>query len=317
MLGKHPNPEGEKAMMNDETTKNIIDNVINSVDFSKVCYLKKDDIDFSAFDLHEVPSADFTCVDSVIKELEEKIPYFEYSVQHSKLREENKNKCLKNFSWIKEKIDDYRKINTKGDVQGDKYDDAFSIRSILEDDLLKSVPKSIQNDINNCSYLIRTSLDQIRWNVKDRSYFLDYLSRKLIDESEKHQIELHKNEIFKTGLTIENIKNAKSEEYLDAACQYMYEKFGSGATAPINAIRYNNGSDIPEIHWLFEKEVEPCIKSARYLGLKEIAFVGDSTAALSNLNIITKLGLNFRIEEITKECRYGNKDTHAAAIVQL
>ena len=53
------------------------------------------------------------------------------------------------------------------------------------------------------------------------------------------------------------------------------------------------------------------------IGLKEIVFTGDVTTALSNLNIITKMGLKFRIEEITQKTMYGDSETEPAAIVTI
>ena len=45
---------------------------------------------------------------------------------------------------------------------------------------------------------------------------------------------------------------------------------------------------------------------AKSLGLKEIAFEGESTAVLGNLNIITKMGLSFKIVEIEKKNYFEN-----------
>lgn len=100
-------------------------------------------------------------------------------------------------------------------------------------------------------------------------------------------------------ISISAIENATSDSYFSAIIKRAVEKFGKGAGDLVRAVYYAKrfNRDIPELNWVFDDEVENIVRFAQFLGLRGFAFKGSSTSALSNLNIITKMGLSFRIEE--------------------
>ena len=315
MLSMHLNPEGEKAMMSYEASKKIIADIINSVDFSKNIFEDRDEINFNAFDLTDVPSVDFSEIDSIINDIEKNINTFKTYTNVSRLFYDKKQRVLDAFSDLASRINSYKEEEINGDVIFSKYNKAWNISSKITA-LSSDVPKSIKNSIVNLHEKLHTALHKVENNVNDRHQFLRALSEKLIEKSYKHQVNNKLKNIESTGLTIEDIRKPNSEEFFDACRNYAFNKFGKGASDTISAIHYQRDKKYPETDWKFNDSIEGCLLCAKNLGVKEIAFVGDSTAALSNLNTIMKLGFSFRIEELTKK-RYGEEEIYPAAIVSL
>lgn len=290
-----------------ETTKSILSNV----DYSTFNYKKPDDIDFSRLDLSSVPSVDLTKVDSIISSLIDEQTCFKDAVLKSRINEAKQKSCLATLDYIGVLIDTYNNPDFSGDKDSQRYKTASSLCGYLEN-ISRDVPASIKPKVKSYHRDLEEVLDSLYGTVRVRESVFYNLTETILKESEKYRVNKFREELDVKGVTREEY------EYLDAVSGYVSDKFGAGASDMIRAILYAKkyGNARPELDFTFSDRVENIINCARYFGVKEFSFEGDSTACLSTLFILTKLGLSFKIEEVTSNRCYST-ETRPVVIVTL
>ncbi len=305
-------------MFNYEKTIKTVDAIINTIDFSKAKYSSRDSINFNELNLTDIPSADFGEVDSIINRIESSVDGWATAIQKSRMGENKKALGQQRIDYIKANIDFYKNIETVGDTEDKQYQKAYDIKNRVID-LADYMPSSEKENVKHVGKLLEICVRKISSTVGDRSFILRHVAEKLVNQSEEFRINAHLERINQNGLTVKDIQEAPSEDFLCAARMFACNKFGRGAGDLISSIFYAKKleNSIPEITWVFNSEVENIVNFAKYLELKEFAFKGDSTAALADLNTIVKLGLKFRIEEITRNEMYDEQITSPVAIVTL
>lgn len=296
-----------------ETTKSILSNV----DYSTFNYKKPDDIDFSRLDLSSVPSVDLTKVDSIISSLIDEQTCFKDAVLKSRINEAKQKSCLATLDYIGVLIDTYNNPDFSGDKDSQRYKTASSLCGYLEN-ISRDVPASIKPKVKSYHRDLTEVLDSLYRTVRVRESVFYNLTETILKESEKYRVNKFREELDVKGVTREDIENCKEYKYLDAVSGYVSDKFGAGASDMIRAILYAKkyGNARPELDFTFSDRVENIINCARYFGVKEFSFEGDSTACLSTLFILTKLGLSFKIEEVTSNRCYST-ETRPVVIVTL
>ena len=290
-----------------ETTKSILSNV----DYSTFNYKKPDDIDFSRLDLSSVPSVDLTKVDSIISSLIDEQTCFKDAVLKSRINEAKQKSCLATLDYIGVLIDTYNNPDFSGDKDSQRYKTASSLCGYLEN-ISRDVPASIKPKVKSYHRDLEEVLDSLYGTVRVRESVFYNLTETILKESEKYRVNKFREELDVKGVTREEY------EYLDAVSGYVSDKFGAGASDMIRAILYAKkyGNARPELDFTFSDRVENIINCARYFGVKEFSFEGDSTACLSTLFSLTKLGLSFKIEEVTSNRCYST-ETRPVVIVTL
>lgn len=284
----------------------IIKSIVNSIDYSKQNFSDYKSIDWSSFDLSSVPSADFSFLNSFMDSLFTMISGWEHDINGSRLGVEKKGRGIRIIESIRSDLKEY----TDGvvgsysfDVEHSRYEKACYIQQKL-DILSKNVPSVCRERVTEVFKKLGRELNKLSGVENDRHYILSRIAEKVVEKCQDFQISVQKENILSTSLTISDIENAKEDSYLNAACRYVNEKYGKGSGNLILPIFYRKRNDekYAILDWPFVEDLENIINCARGLGLKEIAFSGDCTSALRNLNKITKLGLSFKIEEITRKC---------------
>lgn len=306
-------------MFNYEKTIKNLDAIINTIDFSKAKYSRRDSINFNELNLTDIPSADFGEVDSIINKIESSVDGWATSIQKSRMGENKKALGQQRIDYIKANIDFYKNIETVGDTEDKQYQKAYEIKNGVID-LSDYMPSSEKENVKHVGKLLEICVKKISSTVGDRSIILRYVAEKLVNQSEEFRINAHLERINQNGLTVKDIQEASSEDFLCAARLFANNKFGRGAGDIISSIFYAKKikNSIPEIAWVFNDQVENVVNFAKYLGLNEFEFQGESILALSDLNVIVKLGLKFRIEEITRNKMYDEQMiTSPVAIVTL
>lgn len=296
---------------------NYIDNIIATTDFSKINVSKKSDIDFGKFDLSKLPVADFGKLNNTVDLILKKVCELGCFINCSRMCEQNKKNGIKCIDLIKTEIALYKKYNDK-ECAIEKIQKALYISSRMFD-LISFVPTKLKDDAKHQYHRLEADIKEIHPIVETRQFLINRLSQGLVEKSKVHRIKVLTKSIEKNGLTIDDIKNSNDEDFICAARLYA-EQFSRGASDVVSAIFYAKrfGNEVPEVTWMFCDQVEGAINFAKKIGLKEIAFAGDSSAALSNLNIITKMGLKFCIKEITRNTGYCcDTETKPVAIVSL
>lgn len=294
-----------------------IDSIIATTDFSKLNFKKKDEIDLSKFDLSKLPVADFNKLNNTVDLVHSKMDEYGAMINCSRMCEQNKKNGTDRISLIKSDIALYKKDNT----DSEKIRTAWYISSRMFD-LVSFVPTKLKSEVTHIHHRLEADIKEINPIVESRQFLINKLSDGLVEKSKDFRVRVLKDGIKKNGLTVDDIKNTTSEtdnDFICAARWYAGEEFSRGAADIVSAVWYAEklGNAIPEVSWMFSDQVEGAINFAKKIGLKELAFEGDSTAALSNLNIITKMGLKFRIEEITRNNGYGDTETKPVAIVSV
>lgn len=296
-----------------ETTKSILSNV----DYSTFNYKKSEDINFSRLDLSSVPSIDLTKVESIISSLNDEQTYFKDAVLKSRINEAKQKSCLATLDYIGILIDTYNNPDFSGDKDSQRYKTASSLCGYLEN-ISRDVPASIKPKVKSYHRDLEEVLDSLYRVARERESVFYNLTETILKESEKYRVNKFREVLDVKGVTREDIENCKEYEYLDAVSGYVSDKFGAGASDMIRAILYAKkyGNARPELDFTFSDRVENIINCARYFGVKEFSFEGDSTTCLSTLSILTKLGLSFKIEEVTSN-RYYSTETRPVVIVTL
>jgi hypothetical protein len=294
-----------------------IDSIIATTDFSKINFKNKSEIDLSKFDLSKLPVADFGKVNNTVDLIYSKINEYGAMINCSRMCEQNKKNGIDRINLIKTDINLYKKDNDVSDAS-EKLQKAWYISSRLFD-LISFVPTKLKEEVKHLDHRLEADIKEINPIVESRQFLINKLSDGLVEKSKDFRVQLLKEEIKKNGLTVKDIKNITDDDCLRAARWYAGEEFSRGAADIVSAVFYAGkfNNEFPEVSWMFSDQVEGAINFAKKIGLKEFAFAGDSTAALSNLNIITKMGLNFRIEEITRNNGYGDTETKPVAIVSV
>lgn len=296
-----------------ETTKSIL----SKVDYSTFNYKKSEDINFSRLDLSSVPSIDLTKIESIISSLNNEQTYFKDAVLKSRINEAKQKSCLSTLDYIGILIETYNNPEFSGDKDSQRYKTALSLCGYLEN-ISRDVPASIKPKVKSYHRDLKEVLDSLYRTVRDREIVFNNLTETILKESEKYRVNKFREVLDVKGVTREDIENCKEYEYLDAVSGYVSDKFGAGASDMIRAILYAKKYDHarPELDFTFSDRVENTINCARYFGVKEFSFEGDSTTCLSTLFILTKLGLSFKIEEVTSN-RYYSTETRPVVIVTL
>lgn len=299
-----------------ETTKSILSNV----DYSTFNYKKPDDIDFSKLDLSSVPSIDLTKVESIISSLIDEQTYFKDAVLKSRINEAKQKSCISLLNGIGLLREGYKSpLNPefRGDREIQRYKVASSLCCNLEE-LVRDVPASIKPKVKSYHKDLKEVLDSLYRTVRERESVFYNLTETILKESKKYRVNKFREELDVKGVTREDIENCKDSEYLDAISGYVSDKFGADASDMIRAILYAKkyGHARPELDFTFSDRVENIINCARYFGVKEFSFEGDSTTCLSTLFLLTKLGLSFKIEEVTSNRCYST-ETRPVVIVTL
>lgn len=285
-------------MLDYSKAKTIIDSIINTTDFSKAEYKSKNSIDFTKFDLSEIPVADFSVVEKNIHDVESSLVFYSAGVQGSRMGSDKKEFCLKALSALKRYIAEFKENELLGDVDSIRYDKARYIKDCLVS-FEQKAPTSCKGNVIIQRSSLEHELKKIYSTVGDRSYVLGNLSECLIKKSKEYQLAKQCEIVDAEGISLTAIENATSDSYVSAVIKRAVERFGKGAGDLVRAVYYAKrfNRDIPELDWVFDDKVENIVRFAQFLELKGFAFKGSSTSALSNLNIITKMGLSFRIEE--------------------
>lgn len=293
----------------------IVTNILSSINFNKQLFIDRDNIDWSIIDLSSIPSADLTDILTKMDYLSSKLSVWETQIKESRISSCKKEKGLGIVSSILKDINTLNK-NGYSDLEYFNYEISHYIRLKLEN-LILNVPASCKEEIKRFYSSLKDELNKVATTEQYRHYILSELRNKIIEKAHDYRVEEQKEDILASGLSIQSIEEA-DDVYLDAACVYAYEQYGKGANALVREIFYAKKRNYKYItlSWPFSDEVENIVKCAKALNVKEFAFTGDSTAALRTLNLITKLGLFFRIEEVDQK-NFGAIETVPVAVVTL
>jgi hypothetical protein len=285
-------------------TTEIIKSIVNSIDYSKQNFSDYKSINWSSFDLSSVPSADLGDLTTVLHIISDKVCEWGAWINCSRMGAEKKGRGLQIINSIKLDILNFNSdtLVLGSDKECSMYETANYIKQKLEV-LSKNAPSVCREQVVEFFKKLGRELNKLSGIENDRHYILSRIAENVVEKSQDFQISVQKENILSTSLTISDIENAKEDSYLNAAC-YVNEKYGKGSGNLILSIFYRKRNDEKYVilDWPFVDELENIINCARGLGVKEIAFSGDCTSALRNLNKITKLGLSFKIEEITRKC---------------
>lgn len=295
--------------------KSYIETLVSTVDFSKVKYDRTKDIDFTKFDLSELPEVDYKNADIRVERIIPLLNRVEDSLKSSRLSAEKKEHLKKAMSYVIEDINVYKTLSTEDYLENKKYHTLYTIKNRIYDLSLKA-PVSMREELKGFSKRMESELNNIYKNISNRDYIINRLSETLLEKSKEFYTEKYKKEIENKAITIEDIKNLNSDEQISASCIHVNSQFGQGASDLLWAIRHTKENEIPRVEFTWNEKIKGIVDFAKSLGLKEIAFEGESTAVLGNLNIITKMGLSFKIVEIEKK-NYFENTIIPIVIVQL
>ena len=294
----------------------IINGIVDSVDFSKQSFLNRDKIDWSTLDISNVPSANMNPLMDMMNRLSEKLDTWEVKVGESRLSPEKKEN---NFSIIVSIRTDISKLNNSGyeDQEHFNYEVIYYIQQKLVN-MVSYAPTSCKEGVKSFSSSLSAELKKVSFIEGDRIFILREAARKLVEKSYQFRVNEYKENIKKDGLTLTGIESIQDGDLLDASCMYSSEKYGRGAGSLVREIFYakQRGYKYILMDWPFSEEVENIINCAKALGVKEFAFMGACTSTLNVLNLITKMGLTFRIEEIEQK-NYGESEMIPVAVVTL
>lgn len=311
-------------MLDYSKRKGIVDSFVSTLDFSKENYKNRESIHFGSLIIPGLPSASFESLSTVIDKIKGKMGDWESSLKGSRLGQAKKSSGAVYISNINSNIEDYcsyANISTcdcDGDLECRKYDIAYRVQTYILK-LSDCMPLSCKDIVVDAGCAITKELRRISAVIEDRRYILIEIADRIVEESAKYRVNEELSSISNKGLSISDIEYATSQDLLDACCKYVGDKFGYGASSIVSAIYYAKklGNAIPEMEWVHNDQVENIVKFAQYLGVKEFAFKGSCTTALSNLNILVKMGVKFRIEEITQKNIFNEESTYPVAIVML
>ena len=291
--------------------------ITDSSAFKHSCYRNAEDIDWDTLDLSLLPKADFSEINAKVDHLEKWIPELITATYKSRMDVSKKDYVKSRFDYVLGTIGSIRnpQIGKDKDVELYCYEKLNSVLNCLED-IRSNLPTAHRNSFRCLVSDFDQALRRISRTEGDRSFTLHLLKDRLLEYAEKVSVEREADKIKEQGYTMKSIEDSPNDYYLAAVRRDVYEKYGRGATDLVNALndrkRFNNA--FPTMGWVFDKEVEGVISFAKDIGLTEFAFTGFSTAALSNLNIITKMGLHFRIEEVKIQSHMGEEEKPMAII---
>jgi hypothetical protein len=294
----------------------IINGIVDSVDFSKQSFLNRDKIDWSTLDISNVPSANMEPLMDMMNRLSEKLDSWEVKVGESRLSPEKKEK---NFSNIVSIRTDIRKLNNSGyeDLEHFNYEVIYYIQQKLAS-MTPYAPTSCKEGVKSFSSNLSAELKKVSFIEGDRIFILREAARRLVEKSYQFRVDAYREDIKTEGLTLTGIESIQDGDLLDAACMYASEKYGRGAGSLVRDLFYakQRGSKYALVDWPFSEEVENIVTCAKALGVKEFAFIGACTSTLNVLNLITKMGLTFKIEEIEQK-NYMETELVPVAVVTL
>ena len=269
--------------------------------------------------MSSVPSADFSSLNTVLNIVSNKVNEWGARINCSRMGAEKKDRGLQIINSIKLAILNFNSDTQVlgSDKEHSRYETANYIKQKL-DVLSDNVPVACKNNVCEVFRKLGIELNKVSRVESDRHFILSCVAEKVVENSEKYRVDVQKENISKGSLTISDIENTKDSDYLDAAGVYAYEKFGKGASSVVRGIFYahKNNYKYVTMDWPFPEEMENIISCAKSLGVKEFAFQGDCTSTLRNLNLITKLGYSFRIEEVEYK-RYGDTEIIPVAVVTI
>ena len=288
-----------------ESRKSYIETLANSVDFSKVRYNREKDIDFSIFNLSELPEVNYKDADDRIEKVFALLDKVNASLKSSRLSAEKKENIKNALVYIIEDIGSYKELSSEDYLENKKYDKLNLIKNRIMD-LSTKAPMSMREELSYFGKSLESRLKDLYKNISNRSYLINRLSEVLVERSREFYTEEYKKELENKNLTLEDIKNFNQDEQVTAACIKVNEQFGSGASSLLRTLIHTKENDLPMLSWTQDEYIKGIVDFAKSLGLKEIGFEGNSTAVLGNLNIITKMGLSFKIIEIEKKNYFEN-----------
>lgn len=304
----------------------IVKDVVDSVDYSALNYRNSEEIDYSKLDLSKLPSADFSDIDSLISELDSNIGAFKAAVTNSRISPDKKDQAHRHLSSVQENIVRYCNPSSIGDKEGNRYNALCEIKRSV-DGFVSYTPSSVKEKANSLSKQLNSLFKKV-WSIEsDRQFIFRRIIDELLDKSEKYRIENYRKQIDEAGdVSLDNIQSCDSD-YLTASIGYLSNRFGKGASDIVRGLIHSkksnygkyetkDGEILVTIGWPFSEYIESIVNCARYLNLKEFAFQGESTSALPCLNVLTKLGVSFRIEEVYYKDSWENKE-YPVAIVTL
>lgn len=287
----------------------VVNGVVNSIDFNTYNYRKSSDIDFSQLDLSKVPSADFSDLNLIVEEINSCLDNFNSALEKSRISIEKKEQGKNHIQEIKYEIERYNNPVSVGDMECNRYDSAKEIVQWLSR-FLSFTPSSIKNTAKGLYDKCNHVLKKIEWKESDRRFIIKRISEEILDNSEKYRIESYKKQIEEAGsLSFADLEKRDSD-YLSASIGFLSNKFGSGVSDFVRGIIHStrensirnylkdDGTTLIALGWTFSKYVEGIVNCAKYLHVKEFAFYGSSTEALPCLNVLSKLGISFTIEEV-------------------
>lgn len=304
-------------MFNVYETTNLI---LKDVDYSVFNYKLSEEIDFSKLNLSCIPDVDFSKIKFNIDCLYDNLIEFQEAVLRSRLSSEKRDFCLNKINTIASLVDACKNYTIKVYNEKQYYDYVYSLSKSLKD-LSLSAPLSVKDKVSSYYSTLKEDIDALHDNVYNRDYIFSHLTKTILNESEKYRENKIKESLSVKGFTSKDLEccnSTFSSEFFRAACWYASDRFGTGAADMVRAVfySYKSKNNRPELEWTFSDRVDPIIECARYLGVKEFSFEGDCSSCLSNLFVLTKLGLSFRIEEVTTNTTRGTR-TRPVVIVTL
>lgn len=107
--------------------KSYIETIVSTVDFSKVKYNHTKDIDFTKFDLSELPEVNYKELDARVEKINDLINKVKDSLKSSRMSVEKKENLKKAMSYVIEDINVYKTLPTEDYLENKKY---YSLNTI-------------------------------------------------------------------------------------------------------------------------------------------------------------------------------------------
>jgi hypothetical protein len=295
------------------STRSVVAAIISTIDFSQFNFKYIKDVNLSALDLSSFPQGDFHTSDSTVGQLNGLRDSILEDIRTSRISSDKKENSKKLFEKVIKNVDTYLNVPDTEDSDTVKYDALCSMRNNLSS---MDLPSRCKSTVSSILSSITSQTDCLKNKMYEREGLLRELKECIVEESTKYRVGLLTEELKVSPLTVDFL--LKDNDHIIAARKYVNETFGGGAYFLVSALGYAKKMNhpYPIIEWQFDEDVYGTVKCAKALGITKFAFSGKSTAALTNLNIITKLGLQFSIEEVTFERTFGEV-TEPLAVVNV
>lgn len=287
-------------MLNDRTTK--IQNIADSIDYDVVDITTDKDIDWNSLDLSEITiPIDWSSVNALTERVANLIDNVEEALRSSRLSTEKKDACKNLLSSINDNLSAYVNADPDSyDVSFKKYSAINNIRVILTT-LKKYVPASRESEVSALTRSFSSKCSSLNSPIENNNYYRSRLAETILDKAFESRTNKYVKEIEKSGLSLEIIRSNKDEAFRSALCKVAQNKYGNGGSLLVSRLYYcwHTREDKKLIlSWDFPEYMKGFIIAARELGVKEVYFYGDSSAALETLYIFAKDGATISYEKL-------------------